>query len=78
MRSVAYVYGFGLNHALTDLKGEETAVPLFFALESSDLTSVFNEISASNAHGSEKAATALQVQWNFAPKHPPIKQFFRF
>ena len=41
--------------------GEETSVPLFFALESTDLTSVFNEISVSNAVGSEKAATALQV-----------------
>lgn len=41
--------------------GEETAVPLFFALESSELTSVFNEISTANAVGTEKAPTALQA-----------------
>lgn len=41
--------------------GEETQVPVFFALESADLTSVFNEISNANAVGSEKAPTALQA-----------------
>ena len=46
----------------TSIFGEETAVPLFFALESSELTPVFDEISTANAVGTEKAATALQVR----------------
>jgi len=54
-----------LKEKLRDIEvavfGEETPVPVYFALESSDLTSVFNEISVSNAAGSEKAATALQA-----------------
>jgi len=45
----------------TSIFGEETAVPLFFALESSELTPVFDEISTANAVGTEKAATALQA-----------------
>lgn len=45
----------------TALYNEETQVPVYFATETVELQSVYQDICASNGVGTEKAATALQA-----------------